>query len=324
MKTLEQLEAAWHADNQRFATFQRLANRDMQLARFCLEEKERVDLEILSKMKNRVSAPIGERVLLAKDELSSLTDQLDKLTRRLVELSDRQAELTRDEAEQVELRTECDIMREQIKTVKDLMPLVNGDMLPRVKQHALAEIDKFHHINTAWQADELTGVHITLNSLQTKNEESIAEVEPISFELTALLNQVKRENGSMRRRKEKTRKNVDSFKEWVGRIQQERFNNEVDCLLIQNEVDKLEDTYKANFESNFRRGEQLEARIIDTRGKLYEVDILESELEKERAFRIKRSDELVMLEKALQQQDSDYAAEIDKLERKLAKQQIDT
>ena len=101
----------------------------------------------------------------------------------------------------------------------------------------------------------------------------------------------------------------------------------------------MEDTYKANFESNFRRGEQLEARIIDTRGKLYEVDILESglssrmfnnfnmvklELEKERAFRIKRSDELVMLEKALQQQDSDYAAEIDKLERKLAKQQIDT
>jgi len=86
----------------------------------------------------------------------------------------------------------------------------------------------------------------------------------------------------------------------------------------------LEVTYKANFESNFRRGEQLEARIIDTRGKLYEVDILESELEKERAFRIKRSDELVMLEKALQQQDSDYAAEIDKLERKLAKQQIDT
>ena len=233
MKTLEELEAAWHADNQRFSTFQRLANRDMQLARFCLGEKEKVDLEILTKMKNRVTAPIGERVMLPRGELDALTDQLDQLTRRLVELSGRQSELARDEAEQVELRAECDIMRDQIKVVQDSVPLINRDLLPQVKQYALSQIDQLHHVNTSWQSDELTGVHITLNSLQTKNEESLAQIEPLSTDLTTQLNQVKRANSSMRRRKAKTRKNVDSYAEWVGRIQQERFNNEVDCLLVQ-------------------------------------------------------------------------------------------
>ena len=37
----------------------------------------------------------------------------------------------------------------------------------------------------------------------------------------------------MRQRKEKTRKSLDSYPEWVERIQQERFNNEVECLELQ-------------------------------------------------------------------------------------------
>ena len=37
----------------------------------------------------------------------------------------------------------------------------------------------------------------------------------------------------MRQRKEKTRKCLDSYPEWVERIQQERFNNEVECLELQ-------------------------------------------------------------------------------------------
>ena len=38
----------------------------------------------------------------------------------------------------------------------------------------------------------------------------------------------------------------------------------------------MEQNYKADFEATFYRGEQLEAKINDARGKLYEVDILES------------------------------------------------
>ena len=53
------------------------------------------------------------------------------------------------------------------------MPKIEPEVFKNAKLFSLSEIDKFHHIRTSWQEDELTGVHITLNSLQTKNEESL-------------------------------------------------------------------------------------------------------------------------------------------------------
>ena len=106
----------------------------------------------------------------------------------------------------------------------------------------------------------------------------------------------------MRQRKEKTRKSLDSYPEWVERIQQERFNNEVECLelqviirflfqpkkkrniskyfknfcLIQAEIDSKEKVYKQEFEKNFETGEKLTNKIHDAQSKLYELEILNS------------------------------------------------
>ena len=78
-----------------------------------------------------------------------------------------------DQQENEELKSDNDILRSQIEFVKSIMPKIEPEMFKNVKLFSLSEIDKFHHINTSWQEDELTGVHITLNSLQTRNEESL-------------------------------------------------------------------------------------------------------------------------------------------------------
>ena len=96
MKTLQELEIAWNLENERFTKFQRLARRDMQLARAVLNDKQKVDLEILTKIKNRkeVSKSISEHLLLSNEEMNEISSELERLTRRFDELSVRQNQLS--------------------------------------------------------------------------------------------------------------------------------------------------------------------------------------------------------------------------------------
>ena len=96
MKTLQELEIAWNLENERFTKFQRLARRDMQLARAVLNDKQKVDLEILTKIKNRkeVSKSISEHLLLSNEEVNEISSELERLTRRFDELSVRQNQLS--------------------------------------------------------------------------------------------------------------------------------------------------------------------------------------------------------------------------------------
>ena len=96
MKTLQELENAWNLENERFTKFQRLARRDMQLARAVLSDKQKVDLEILTKIKNRkeVSKSISEHLLLSNEEMNEISSELKRLTRKFDELSVRQNQLS--------------------------------------------------------------------------------------------------------------------------------------------------------------------------------------------------------------------------------------
>ena len=96
MKTLQELEKAWNLENERFTKFQRLARRDIQLARAVLSDKQKVDLEILTKIKNRkeVSKSISEHLLLSNEEVNEISSELERLTRKFDELSARQNQLS--------------------------------------------------------------------------------------------------------------------------------------------------------------------------------------------------------------------------------------
>lgn len=178
MRTLGELEAAWNAENERFQKFQRLANRDMQLARACLGEKEKTDFEILAKIENRklVSKPIGDHILLTNEELAQLSSEVENLSKSLELLEEKEDQLKIDELENSELKSENELLKQQIDFVTSKINQIDLDTetFRSVKMYSLAKIDNFHTINTQWQEDELTGVHITLNSLQSKNEDSLA------------------------------------------------------------------------------------------------------------------------------------------------------
>ena len=150
----------------------------MQLARACLGEKEKTDFEILAKIENRklVSKPIGDHLLLTNEELAQLSAEIESLSKSLELLEGKEDRLKLDQLENCELKAENELLKHQIDFVTSKISQVDVDSetFRNVKAYSLAKIDKFHTINTQWQEDELTGVHITLNSLQSKNEDSLA------------------------------------------------------------------------------------------------------------------------------------------------------
>ena len=213
----------------------RLANRDMQLARACLTDKQKVDLEIeIRRRTNQLTPkPVSQQVIIPRAEFDQVNVELVDLENQVKIMIEKSQNLEKLKEENTELELENELLKSQIEYVNQLECSNKTDTFETIKHEALDAIDQFHGINSSWQEDEATGVHITLNSLQTKNEEALASIEPEASKIAARLNQTKRDNHVMKSRKLKTRKNLDSYDEWVERIQQERFNAEIEAISIQ-------------------------------------------------------------------------------------------
>jgi len=333
---LAELEASWRRENEKFQKFQRLANRNLQLAKAFMNDQQKTDFEVKRKINQDREKQVFPQIspipsnfkLIPNGHFLDLKNKLSNLESRVEQLVSKRNKFEAAKIENEELKREQAILKNQIQTItaKKFEAKQSASSLalnsPKIKTDSFEHLNCLHQIKRKHLEEEIVGCHITFESIRLLVEKSLSLLNAdhgtssgtsSSAKLETEIENLRRANIKLRSTREKSPKNLDSYDEHVQRIEQLHFVNDLREHDHENAINLLEKKYAMELEKSFEINEKIKAQIescdsIDLRE-------LSTAYANETELYFQREKELEMLKKAFLQQEEDFKIHISKLKR---------
>lgn len=323
---LAELEASWRRENEKFQKFQRLANRDLQLAKAFMSDQQKTDFEVKRKIHQDREKQIPESnfKLIPNGHFLDLKNKLSNLESRVEQLVSKRNKFEVAKTENDNLKREQTVLKKQVQiiTAKKFEAKQTAASLalnsPEIKSDSFENLNCLHQIKRKHLEEEIVGCHITFESIRLLVEKSLSLLHAedrasSSGKLETEIENLRRANIKLRSTREKSPKNLDSYDEHVQRIEQLRFVNDLREHDHENAINLLESKYAMELEKSFLLNEKIKAQIESCDN--INLQELSTTYANETELYFQREKELEMLKKAFLQQEEDFKIHLSKLKR---------